>query len=173
MNDTLLFMCHNCRQWEVGRTQVKVFSNSSNYQWKRRLPLIDIWPGSTIEGHLGNQSLGCVQATSRQLQSDVWQMNLFQCEHSWMLNLWICHFIRLCMYLPVKASFQPRLTCFCAARRATCDALHRSNVDWLKSGLEQGRKRQQSSPGMMQKKQTNPKLCVVCCYNNSVSLWDQ
>lgn len=148
-------------------------SNWSNYQWKRRLPLIDIWPGSTIEGHLGNQSLGCVQATSRQLQSDLWQMNLFQCEHSWMLNLWICHFIRLCMYLPVKASFQPRLTCFCAARRATCDALHRSNVDWLKSGLEQGRKRQQSSPGMMQKKQTNPKLCVVCCYNNSVSLWDQ
>lgn len=129
-------------------------SDWSNYQWKRRLPLIDIWPGSTTQG---------VQATSRQLQSDVWQMNLFQCAHSWMLNLWICHFIRLCMYLPVKASFQPRLTCFRAARRATCDALHRSNVDWLNwwwlSGLEQGRKRQQISPGMMQK---NPTYTVCC-----------
>lgn len=88
-------------------------------------------------------------------------MNLFQCAHSLILNLWICHFIHLCMYLPVKASFQPTLTCFRAARRGTCDALHRSNVNWLKSGLEQGRKRQQSSPGMMQKKKKNCVLYVA------------
>lgn len=155
MNDTLQLQVSQLQAMgsrpDSGKSFLKFpVSDGSNYQSKRRLPLIDIWPGSTTQG---------VQATSRQLQSDVWQMNLFQCEHSWMLNLWICHFIRLCMYLPVKASFQPRLTCFRAARRATCDALHRSNVDWLKSRPEQGRKRQQISPGMMQK---NLKLCVVC-----------